>query len=77
VHSKQEPIADGQAIVYIWSMRDQTWTPAARYRPGQEVTLRLRPWRDVADKYDGINRSEVDDEQAELQEPCWGEVVEP
>ena len=31
----------------------------------------------VADKYDGINRSEVDDEQAELQEPCWGEMVEP
>jgi alginate O-acetyltransferase complex protein AlgJ len=80
LRSAEESLANGQALVYTWSMRDQTWTPAARFRPGQEVTLRLRPWRDVADEYEGINRSEIEDDddgQVTLQEPCWGDVVQP
>ena len=65
--------AAGEAIVYMWSMRDNKWTRAARFRPGTELKLTLRPWADVAEKYDGINRAELEDEALQLEEPCWGE----
>ena len=64
-----------EALVYIESMRDNVLTPAARFRPGDRVNLRLRPWADVADKYEKINRSEIDDPAVQLEEPCWGEIV--
>jgi SGNH hydrolase-like domain, acetyltransferase AlgX len=64
-----------EALVYLESMRDNVLTPAARFRPGDRVTLRLRSWADVADKYEKINRSEIDDPAVQLEEPCWGEVV--
>lgn len=67
---------DPQAVVYVWSMRGNVWTPAARLRPGDEVLLRIRPWQDVADAYDGINRSEPDDFALQLEEPTWGELLE-
>jgi hypothetical protein len=65
----------GEAVAYLWSMRDNSWTAAARYRPGQKITLKLRPWSEVAEKLERINRSELSDESLQLEEPCWGEVV--
>ena len=50
-------------------------TSAARLRSGDRVTLRLRPWADVSDRYEKINRSEIDDPSIQLEEPCWGEPV--
>jgi alginate O-acetyltransferase complex protein AlgJ len=67
------PIPGGQAVVYLWSMRDNVWTPAARYRPDQKVTLKVRPWSDVSDSLGAINRSELDDEALSMEDPCWGE----
>ncbi len=64
-----------QSIVYLWSMRDNVWTPAARLRPGERITLRLRPWAEVAPQYEQINRSEIDDPELQLEEPVWGEYV--
>jgi SGNH hydrolase-like domain, acetyltransferase AlgX len=64
-----------EALVYAESMRDNVLTPAARFRPGDRVTLRLRPWADVADRYEKINRSELDDPAVQLEEPCWGETI--
>lgn len=64
-----------ESLVYVESMRDNVLTPAARFRPGDRVTLRLRPWADVADQYEKINRSEIDDPAVQLEEPCWGEPV--
>ena len=66
---------DLEALVYVESMRDNVLTPAARFRPGDRVTLRLRPWTEVADQYEKINRSEIDDPAVQLEEPCWGEVA--
>ena len=57
------------------SMADNVLTPAARYRPGESVTLRLMAWSDVAERVEGINRSELDDPALQLVEPCWGETV--
>ena len=63
-----------QALVYLPSMRDNAWTPAARLRPGDQVTVRLRAWSDVAAQYEKINRSEPDDPALQLEEPVWGEL---
>jgi alginate O-acetyltransferase complex protein AlgJ len=62
-----------EAVVYAESMRDNMLTSTARLRPGDRVTLRLRPWSDVSDRYEKINRSEIDDPAVQLEEPCWGE----
>jgi alginate O-acetyltransferase complex protein AlgJ len=64
-----------EALVYLWSMRSNVLTPAARYRPGDQVAVRLRPWSDVEGKYEAINRSDLEDEAVHLQEPCWGEPI--
>ena len=63
-----------QAIVYLWSMRDNVWTEAARLRPGDRVSLRLRAWSDVSAQYESINRSEIDEPALQLEEPVWGEL---
>ena len=64
-----------ESLVYLESMRDNVLTPAARFRPGDRVTLRLRSWADVSDKYEKINRSEIDDPAVQLEEPAWGELA--
>jgi SGNH hydrolase-like domain, acetyltransferase AlgX len=64
------------AVVYLWSMRDNVWTSAARLRPGDRVKLRLRPWPDVSVEYEKFNRTELDDPALQLEEPVWGEDVE-
>jgi hypothetical protein len=64
-----------ESLVYLWSMRDNVLTPAARLRRGDHVTLRLKQWADVAEQYEKINRSEVEDPAVQLEEPCWGEAL--
>jgi alginate O-acetyltransferase complex protein AlgJ len=73
IEGAAEAPANAQALVYLWSMRNNRWTAAARYRPGDTVVLRLRPWADVAARCDGFNRSELDDTALQMQAPCWGE----
>jgi alginate O-acetyltransferase complex protein AlgJ len=73
IEGRDEP-AGLEAIVYAESMRDNVLTSAAHLRPGDAVTLRLRPWSDVSDQYEKINRSEIDDPAIQLEEPCWGEL---
>ena len=63
-----------QALVYLLSMHDNVWTPAARLRPGDQVTVRLRAWSDVSEQHEKINRSEPDDPALQLEEPVWGEL---
>ena len=64
-----------ESLVYLWSMRDNVTTAAARLRADDHVTLRLRPWADVSADYEKINRSEVEDAAVQLEEPAWGELV--
>jgi SGNH hydrolase-like domain, acetyltransferase AlgX len=64
-----------QALVCLWSMRDNVLTPAARLRPGDRITVRLRSWTDVSGQYEKINRSEIDDPAVQLEEPVWGDVM--
>ena len=70
-------LTETDAMVYMRSMTDNVWTTAARYRPDETVELRLTAWSDVAGRYEGINRSELDDAALQLAEPCWGEAAKP
>jgi hypothetical protein len=69
------PLDATEAMVYMRSMTDNVWTPAAQYRSGESVALRLIAWSDVAQRYEGINRSELNDTALQFVEPCWGETV--
>jgi alginate O-acetyltransferase complex protein AlgJ len=66
-----------ESLVYLESMRDNVLTAAARLRPGDPVKVRLRAWTDVSDRYEKINRSEIDDPAVQLEEPCWGDLFSP
>ncbi len=68
-----EPVAGNQAVVYMWSMRDNKHTAAAHLRAGDKVNLRLRAWADVSPKLEAINRSELEDLHLQLEDPNWGE----
>ena len=74
--SREASAAHGQAVVYLWSMRDNVWTAAARLRPGERVKVRLRPWPDVSAQYEKFNRTELEDSALQLEEPVWGENIE-
>ena len=41
-----------------------------------ELDLTVSSWADVADEMDGLNRSEMDELELQLQEPVWGEYQE-
>lgn len=73
--ASEQAIHGDQALVYLTSMRDNIRTPAAHLRPGDPVMLRLRPWSDVAPRYERINRTELLDDALQLAEPCWGELM--
>jgi hypothetical protein len=74
--SRGEAAPHAQTVVYLWSMRDNVWTSAARLRPGDRVNLRLRPWSDVSAQYEKFNRTELDDPALQLEEPVWGEELQ-
>ncbi len=67
-------IRDRQTVVYMSSMIDNELTAAARFRRGDRVEIRLRSWDDVADRYEAMNRSELDEWELQLVEPSWGEL---
>ena len=72
VESADDAEARGKdVIVFVWSMRDQVPTAAAKWRAGEVVELQVRPWGEVSGEYEAINRSELDDEEAMLADPAW------
>jgi alginate O-acetyltransferase complex protein AlgJ len=70
------PLAANQALVYMWSMRDNKSTPAAKYRAGDKLRLKLTNWNSVASRYEALNRSDLDNAELQLREPNWGEIDE-
>lgn len=70
-----QPLNAGAALVATISMRNQVWTDAARYRPGQRVTLELRNYDDVdrEQKVSTIKSSLPEDDLA-FETPVWGQA---
>lgn len=65
------------ALVYLSSMEDNVWTPAATLSAGAVVTLFLRPWDEVAPEREGITRGELVEGDVIFARPWWGELVTP
>jgi alginate O-acetyltransferase complex protein AlgJ len=64
--SSVAPAAEAEVVVYLWGMRDNRLTAAARYLPGQSVTLRLTPWERAQARYGRFTRVELDDPEFKL-----------
>ncbi len=75
LESERALVNGRQALVYIWGMRNHILQEAARFRAGDRITVLLRPWSDVAIQYDGINRTELKNEDVQFEVPTWGEVI--
>ena len=75
LESGDAEVAGRQAVVFVRTMVDYELTPAASWRPGQRVTLRLSPWADAGEELQSMMRSELTDPELVFAEPCWGEVV--
>ena len=75
LESDQPRVSGGEAVVYIWGMRDHVLQDAAQFRTGDKISVRLRPWADVADHHDGISRTELANGDVQLETPTWGELT--
>jgi len=67
--------ATDQALVYIDSMRDNVLQPASSLKAGDTIKIELSPWADYETKYSSWPRSDLDDAEVMLQEPCWGKLT--
>jgi alginate O-acetyltransferase complex protein AlgJ len=55
--------APPEIVAFVFGMRDDVWTDAARLAPGARVALRIEPWdgEDVQQRVGSLNRVELDD----------------
>ncbi len=74
VTSDDGSVESAQAVVYMKSMTDGQWTPAARLRSGDEIRVRLQAYSQVARQYDAVNRSEFQNDLA-FEPVCWAEPL--
>jgi alginate O-acetyltransferase complex protein AlgJ len=76
LESADADVAGREAVVFVRTMVDYTLTPAAAWRLGQRVTLRVSPWAEVGEEVQSMMRSELSDPELMFAEPCWGEVAQ-
>jgi len=75
LESAAADVAGREAVVFVRTMVDYELTPAASWRPGQRVSLRLSAWADAGEEIQSMMRSELSDPELVFAEPCWGEDV--
>ena len=66
--------APKEVVVYLWGMKDNKETPAAKIRAGQTLSLSLQRWEEVEDQYGGYTRIELDNPDALTLDTYWGEI---
>ena len=66
-----------ELVAYLWGMRDNRWTDAARYQAGRVVTLELTPWAQAQESRGRFTRVELDDPDFVLIElpTFWADEV--
>lgn len=64
---------DGEALVYVFTMRDHRILPAAGLSPGQRVRMRLSNYGEKAGTLDAMNRGELEDVDVMLETPNFAE----
>ena len=76
MHLKQatsggKPFAGAQIVVFSWGMRNDAVTPATRYKRGERVSLKLRPWAQVEKKYGSYQRIELQNDATVFLDIFW------
>ncbi|MEM7392866.1 MAG: hypothetical protein AAF492_11020 [Verrucomicrobiota bacterium] len=65
-----------ECVVYLWGMKKNTLTPAARVKAGQAVKLKLTPWADVKKIFGSYTRLDVDEIYLLIDLPVyWAEEI--
>jgi len=64
-------------VVYVWGMREHTWTDAARWPIGTRLTFDVRSWEDAQaeSRLETVSRGELDDLELLALPAYFGEVV--
>jgi len=77
VATRSGPAAPSEIVVFVFGMRDDAWTDAARLAPGARVSLRLEAWddEDVQRRVGSLNRVELDDLELLALPAFFGEPV--
>ena len=73
---KGKKMAEDQALVYGWGMKDNQLTGFSDARVGDIVTVRLSSWEKIETEYGSYRRSPLDDEMMELELPNWGKLID-
>lgn len=61
--------ADAVVYLWIWTLRDNLWTRAGRFRSGERIKVRLFSWDDYSSHYEKFNRRE--EASLQVQDPVW------
>jgi hypothetical protein len=54
-------------------MRNRIWTDAARWRPGDRVSMNARPWSELEPSLGKINQSSLEDPALLAIDPLWAD----
>ncbi len=71
VRSDDGTITNRQVLGYVMGMKGRKLTPAAAWRPGDQVRIALQSWEDHQKIYSRVNRNELEDEMLMLEDPVW------
>ncbi len=79
LESAEAESVSGEAVAFVWGMRDHRWTAAAHYRVGDTMAFELTPWDEVEPELGGYNRVELDDDALLRLDTYWAAVpdIEP
>ena len=72
-NASARPLNATSAIVITWSMRNRVWTNAARWRPGDRVSINARPWSELEPALGKINQSSLEDPALLAIDPLWAD----
>ena len=67
----------GEALAYMFTMRDRKLLPVPGLAEGQRVKLRLSNYSERADKLDSLNRGDLQDFGVMMEEPNFAEWIAP
>ena len=67
----------GEALAYIFTMRDRKLLPVPGLAEGQRVKLSLSNYSERADKLDSLNRGDLQDFGVMMEEPNFAEWIAP
>jgi alginate O-acetyltransferase complex protein AlgJ len=67
--------SQGDGVVHMLAMKNREFLPPAGLRLGAKISLSLRPWSEVEERYGSLKMGSLDDIMLEIEKPLyWGEL---